>query len=665
MWKRKARKSKDEAVSPEPPEPDGRKSGQGQMLHPGAKAGQAEGNLPTVSQLSNNQLIRRLLGIAWRYRLGCLKIVGMQLMLVGLGLAGLTLFGLALDYLRHEALPDSTKMPRWPLGIEPPASWDPMRVVLLLSGCMLAVAAAYGFLRFRTIIGGARLSQKIIVSLRREVYDKLQRLSFRFFDQSTSGSIINRVTGDVQSVRMFIDGVVMQFVLVVLTLVVYVTYMLRTNAILTLVSLGTAPVMFLISRRFSKTVRPSYRRARELGDALILRLSENIQGMHVVKCFGRQAIENRRFQTANRRIKWQRRGIFHLTSMFIPSIEGMSSLNMSLLMLVGGYMVMTNENFTLGQGFVVFAGLLGGFSGQVNQLANITNTVQYSLTGAQRVFEVLDQPVEIQNPPKPVRLERAKGRVAFEGVTFGYRDLDPVLEEISFEVEPGQCVAVVGATGSGKSTLLSLIPRFYDPRPRKGRVLVDGRDVREYDLDDLRRNVGLVFQESFLFSNTVAANIAFGHPEATEAQIRKAAEIAAAADFIEELPDKYRTVIGEHGSNLSGGQRQRLAIARAILLEPPILLLDDATSAVDPETEHEILAAMDNAMQGRTTFVVAHRLSTLRRADLVIVLDQGRIIQRGTHEELMNEKGHYRRAASLQIADAESKRLLGVGEGAA
>ncbi|MCC7409615.1 MAG: ABC transporter ATP-binding protein [Phycisphaeraceae bacterium] len=587
----------------------------------------------------------------------------MQLMLVGLGLAGLTLFGLSLDYLRHQALPDSARAPRWPLGIEPPAGWDPMSVVLLLSGAMLAVAAAYACLRFSTIVAGARLSQKIIVSLRREVYDKLQRLSFRFFDQSTSGSIINRVTGDVQSVRMFIDGVVMQFVLVVLTLVVYVTYMLRTNAVLTLVSLGTAPVMFLLSRRFSKTVRPWYRRARELGDALILRLSENIQGMHVVKCFGRQAIENRRFQTANRRIKWQRRGIFHLTSMFIPSIEGMSSLNMCLLMLFGGYMVMTNEDFTLGQGYVVFAGLLSGFSSQVNQLANITNTVQYSLTGAQRVFEVLDQPVEIQNPPRPVHVERAEGRVAFEGVTFGYRDLDPVLEEIGFEAEPGQCVAVVGATGAGKSTLLSLIPRFYDPR--RGRVRIDGRDVREYDLDDLRRNVGLVFQESFLFSNTVAANIAFGHPEATEAQVRKAAEIAAAADFIEELPDKYQTVIGEHGSNLSGGQRQRLAIARAILLEPPILLLDDATSAVDPETEHEILAAMDRAMQGRTTFVVAHRLSTLRRADQVIVLDKGRIIQRGTHEELMNVKGHYRRAASLQVADAESKRLLGVGEGAA
>jgi ABC-type multidrug transport system fused ATPase/permease subunit len=226
-----------------------------------------------------------------------------------------------------------------------------------------------------------------------------------------------------------------------------------------------------------------------------------------------------------------------------------------------------------------------------------------------------------------------------------------VLDEIDFEAQPGQCIAVVGATGAGKSTLLSLIPRFYDAL--QGRVLIDGLDVRDLDLDQLRRNIGLVFQESFLFSNTVAANIAFGHPEATPQQIERAAKIAAAHEFIAALPQGYNTVIGEYGSNLSGGQRQRLAIARAILLEPPILILDDAMAAVDPETEHEIMIAMEQAMRGRTTFVVAHRLSTLRRADWILVLDEGRIVQSGTHEELMQQDGHYLDAAALQTDESD------------
>jgi ATP-binding cassette subfamily B protein len=239
--------------------------------------------------------------------------------------------------------------------------------------------------------------------------------------------------------------------------------------------------------------------------------------------------------------------------------------------------------------------------------------------------------------------------VRFERVDFGYRPDVPVLERIDLEAKPGQCVAVVGATGAGKSTLLSLIPRFYDATG--GRVLIDGVDVRQLDLDTLRRSVGLVFQESFLFSNTVAANIAFGHPNATREQIVRAAKIAAADDFIRELPNGYNTVIGEYGASLSGGQRQRLAIARAILLEPPILILDDALASIDPGTEHEILAAMEGAMRGRTTFVIAHRFSTLRRADQVLVLEEGRIVERGTHEQLMGREGHYLTSARIQ-ADA-------------
>ncbi len=619
----------------------------------------SQANAPASErEMSNLRLIGRLLGMTWRYRFGCLAIVSLHVLMYALALVGLTAFGIALDVFRHHVGQEPHPI-RWPFGLTPPADWPPMLVIGLLTAAMLSSAAIIACLQYVVTVIHARVAQNIVVQMRRRVYDKLQRLSFRFFDASSSASLINRVTGDVQAVRMFMDRVVVQVILVLVILVTNAVYMLNLHVKLTLWCLATVPVMAGASIIFSRVVRPRYREARKLSDHMILRLNENIQGMHVVKCFGRQKLETHKFQEANARVRDQQFSIFGLTSAFIPSIGALTHVNMAILLGYGGYLVMADPSFTLGGGLVVFSGLLGGFASQVNQIANITNIIQWSLTGAQRVFEVMDTPVEIATPAHARRLEHIRGQVVFENVGFTYKDGDePVLADISFRVEPGQCVAILGATGSGKSTLLSLIPRFYDPT--QGRVTLDGCDLREMDLDQLRRGIGLVFQESFLFSNTVAANIAFGYPEATRQQVEQAAKIAAADEFIRELAHGYDTVIGEHGYDLSGGQRQRLAIARALLLQPPILLMDDATSAVDPETEHEILQAMDNAMVGRTTFVVAHRLSTLRRADFIIVLDKGRIVQVGRHEELMNVRGQYRRAAKLQVADEESRRLLGV-----
>ena len=314
-----------------------------------------------------------------------------------------------------------------------------------------------------------------------------------------------------------------------------------------------------------------------------------------------------------------------------------------------------NVGITIGE-MLVFSGLLQQFSQQITSIATIADSIQQSLTSAQRVFEILDTPVEIESPPNPIKPHRLKGRVAFENVSFAYREGTTVLDNVSFVAEPGECVAILGATGSGKSTLLSLISRFYDPA--SGTVRIDGEDARNYDVNALRQRIGVVFQESFLFSTSVAANIAFGHPEATREQIEKAAEIAAAADFIRDLPHGFDTILAEAGNSLSGGQRQRLAIARAILLEPEILLLDDPTAAIDPETEEEILLAMDRAIQGRTTFLVAHRLSTLRRANRIIVLENGRIIETGTHEQLLRNRSVYALAADAQSPDARSLQLL-------
>lgn len=610
---------------------------------------------------SNARLVLRLFKMGWAYKLPALGVIGLQFILLAFALSGLGLTGLGIDVIRKGLDPKAAD-PAYPFGLDPPDGWSAMTIVWVIAGAVLGIAAVRFFLDKSSRIAKAVLVLRIIVDLRARVYDKMQRLSFSFFDANASGSIINRVTSDVQAVRMFIDGVLIEVLMLLISLVFFVGYMLSIHVWLTIWCLATTPVLWILTVMFSRQVKPAWRRNRELFDTAVLRLSENVQGVHVVKGFSRQPQEIEKFTDANAAVRDQKQWIFWRVTTFVPLIGFLPQINLVVLMVYGGHLYMTDPTFRIGSGFFVFAGLLQQFSSQVGSIAVIANSIQQSLTGAQRVFEVLDTPSSVESPPDAVALPRAEGRVELECVTFGYQPGEPAISQVSIVAEPGQTIAVLGATGAGKSTFLSMIPRFYDPQ--QGRVLIDGRDVRGYDLSDLRRNIGLVFQESFLFSNTVAANIAFGHPEATMEQIEKAAKIASAHGFITELENGYDTVLGEGGSNLSGGQRQRLAIARAILLEPAILLLDDPTAAIDPQTEHEILEAMNNAMQGRTTFVVAHRLSTLRRADKVVVMDKGRIVQIGTHKELMGAQGHYRHAASLQIADHESKRLLGMSTGA-
>ncbi len=606
---------------------------------------------------SNARLVLRLFKMGWSYRMPAVGVIGLQFVLLALALSGLGLTGLGIDVIR-KGLDPKVADPVFPFGVAPPGHWSAMQTVWVVAGAVLGIAAVRFFLDKTSRVAKAILVLRIIVDLRARVYNKMQRLSFSFFDANASGSIINRVTSDVQAVRMFVDGVLIEVLMLVISLFFFVGYMLSIHVWLTVWCLATTPLLWLLTWRFSRVVRPAYRTNRELFDTAVLRLSENVQGVHVVKGFSRQPEEIEKFRLANSAVRDQKRWIFWRVSTFVPLIGFLPQINLVVLMVYGGNLFMSDPGFRIGSGFFVFAGLLQQFSTQVGSIAVIANSVQQSLTGAQRVFEVLDAPAHVESPPNALPLPRARGEVCLECVTFGYQTGDPAVSGVNIQAKPGQTVAVLGATGAGKSTLLSLIPRFYDPQ--QGRVLIDGKDVRGYDLDDLRRNIGLVFQESFLFSNTVAANIAFGHPEATREQIERAAHIASAHGFIMELEHGYDTVLGEGGSNLSGGQRQRLAIARAVLLEPAILLLDDPTAAIDPQTEQEILDAMNSAMSGRTTFVVAHRLSTLRRADKVIVLEQGRVVQTGTHDELMDAHGHYRHAANLQTADHESKRLLGI-----
>jgi ATP-binding cassette subfamily B protein len=606
----------------------------------------------------NRVLVRRLFGLAWRYRLHCLQVLGIQLVLLTLGIGGLSFTGVGIDYIRHKL--DGTPLGANRLHLTLPEDWPPLKVLGLLAGLILSFALVRAVLNYVYAVSVNRLvQQKLVVDLRGEVYDKLQRLSFRFFDANSTGSIITRVTGDVQSVRMFVDQVLIQSVIMVISLTAYIIYMASLSPSLTIACLATTPILWFMSAAFSRKIQPAYAHNRTLVERMVQTLAESISGAAVTKGFGREAEARAKFNAANQACFDQQQDIFWRVSLFSPAVGFLTRVNMMVLLGYGGWLVV-HDRLPLGAGLVVFAGLLEQFSGQVNNVATIVNSVQQSLIGARRVFEILDAPVEVKSAPDALRRSKLLGAVRFEQASFAYDGAETVLHDVDLDVPPGRCVAILGATGSGKSVLMSLIPRFFDPTA--GRVLLDGVDVRRLDLDEVRRNIGIVFQESFLFSNTVAANIAFGHPGATREQVEKAAKIAAAHDFITALPQGYDTLLGEGAQTLSGGQRQRLAIARAVLLEPAIMLLDDPTAAIDSETEHEIFEALDRAIAGRTTFIVAHRLSTLRRADFIIVLEDGRIVQRGTHEELMKVPGPYLRVANLQLIDARELQQLKLRE---
>lgn len=599
------------------------------------------GEIATGSRTSSG-VLGRLIGIAWEYRSACLRLLGLQFLLTVLTVAILALTGAGIDLVRLAADPTAPT----PTNLD----WLPQGSTLAacgwLAGLILALAATRAVISYVYGVASVQfLHGQIVVGLRAKVYAQLQQLSFRYFDTHASGSIINRVTADAHSIRLFIEGVVLQVAIIVLTLGACAAYMFATDWRLTLACLAFLPLQVAFAIRFSRRVRPAYEENRERMDKLVLAFSETVQGVQTVKGLASEPRSLAAFAEKNEDVRKQKQQVIGEIATFWPVIDGINHLSLAVLLGYGGWRVMEGE-LALGSGLVAFAALLQQFSGQVATVATVVDNAQISMTGAKRIFEILDTEPGVASRPDARSPGRFLGRITFENVAFDYRERDTVLRDLSFVAEPGQRIAIAGATGSGKSALLSLIPRFYDPR--SGRVTLDGHDLRDLPLPELRRQVGMVFQDNFLFSNTVAANIAFGHPDASRERIERAAKIAKADTFIRELPEGYETLLGESGVNLSGGQRQRLAIARALLLEPTVLLLDDPTSAIDAETERDILEAMESAMEGRTTFIVAHRLATLRRADRILVLERGRLVQSGNHQELMALEGPYRRAILVQ-----------------
>lgn len=520
--------------------------------------------------------------------------------------------------------------------------------ILLAAGGLLAVAAFRGVFTFLQGYLSEKSSQGVAYDLRNDIYTKLQNLSFSYHDQAQTGQLMTRVTSDVEMVRQFIGQGFLQLMGALVMLAGSAAVLFAMNWRLALVSLTIIPCVFLVFFRFVRSVQPLFRLVQQRLGALNTVLQENIAGARVVKAFAREEHEIARFGAANELLLKQNIDVMRATSTTFPVIFFFGNVGTFLVMWYGGNEVI-GGTLSLGE-LVAFNSYLGFLMFPIFILGMIAATMTRAAASAQRVFEVLDAVSEVQDRPGATPLPAIQGRVAFEDVSFRYAGAEhDALSQVSFAAEPGQTVAVVGTTGSGKSTIINLIPRFYDVR--SGRVTIDGHDVRDVTLESLRSQIGIVLQETVLFSGTIRENIAYGAPEATQEQLERVAKIAQAHGFILEQPQGYDTRIGEGGVGLSGGQMQRIAIARALLLNPKVLILDDSTSSVDAETEYQIQRAMDKLMVGRTSFIVAQRISTVRNAGLILLLDGAQIVASGTHEELLESSDLYGEIVSSQLRD--------------
>lgn len=491
-------------------------------------------------------------------------------------------------------------------------------------------------------------SQNAAFDLRNDIFSKIQRLSFSYYDRTQTGQLMIRATDDVEKVRLFIAQGLIMTVQAFLLLIITLFILLATNWQLTLVILPVLPIALVVFMIFGAVSQPLFVEAQMKLSALNTVLQENLAGIKVVKAFVREKEEQERFARANTALFAQMMKIARTFSVLFPLIFVLANLGQVVILYFGGQQIISGviglgeyQSFTLYLMYVFFP---------LGQLGFIISLMAQAGASAGRIFEILDAESDVKNKPNALELPPIQGEVEFRNVTFRYFGSgDAVLSDVSFKAEPGQTIALLGATGSGKTTIINLIPRFYDVT--EGAVLIDGHDVRDVTLDSLRSQIGIVLQETNLFSGSIRDNIAFGRPDASMEQVVAAAKAAAAHDFITEFPEGYDTPVGERGATLSGGQKQRIAIARALLLNPKLLILDDSTSAVDFATERRIQQALDNLMQGRTSFVIAQRISTVQAADQILVLDKGKIVASGNHAYLMETSPIYAEIYNSQLVE--------------
>jgi len=588
--------------------------------------------------LQVSKTLRRLLGY-FRPFWGLLLAIAV-LVLAGtlLRLVGPYLTGVAVDQFID---PSNQPRPAWLEGFLAIARNDSraggltVTMLLLLGSYLLNWATTAGEFYLMMVVG-----QRVLLYMRTQIFQRIQALSLSFFDQREAGDLMSRLVNDTEVINQMLSGGITRLANMSLSLVGILVTMVGLNWRLALVSFAVLPVMFLATTVFSRWTRVAFRRTRRTIGQVSAELQENIAGVREVQAFARQGASGAEFEAvnaANRDANVQAQSIL---SAFSPTLDVLSTVALAIVAGYGGYLALAFTPPLVSVGIIVaFLLYVRRFYEPIQALAGLYAQLQSALAGAERIFELIDTRPEIADAPDAVPLPPVQGRVEYDRVTFSYNAGEPVLQDVSLTAEPGQTVALVGPTGVGKTTLVSLLTRFYDVK--EGAIRIDGHDVRSVTQDSLRRQMGIVLQDTFLFSGTVMENVRYGRLDASDEEVVAAAKLANADQFIARLPEGYQTQLGERGHNLSQGQRQLIAIARAVLSNPRILVLDEATSSVDTRTEQLIQRALDDLLKGRTSFVIAHRLSTIRNADQVLVLDQGHIVEQGTHEELLAAGGVY------------------------
>jgi len=515
---------------------------------------------------------------------------------------------------------------------------------IILGSSTLRGITGYGNRYFTQVI-----SQRVAYDLRNHLYDHLQGLSFAYFDKAQTGQLMSRATVDIEAVRAFISMGLLQ-ILQTAFLTIGISYLLISlDWRLALMTLAFVPLMAYRAVLTSRRLRPVWLKVQRLIASLGTTLQESLSGVRIVKSFAQEKSEDKKFADDSRRLYDVQIDAAKIVAFNTPLMVFLIGAPTALVLWYGGRQVIAG-NLTIG-GVVQFIMYLGMLAMPIRALGMVTNMYSRSMSAGERILEILDTTSQVKDKPDALVLDKLKGQVAFEDVSFSYAENAPALHSINFSVQPGQLVALVGASGSGKSTIINLILRFYDVSG--GRITMDGIDIRDISLASLRKNIGTAQQDVFLFSTTIRNNIAYGMPDATLEQITAAAKAAQIHDFIMSLPDGYETWVGERGHTLSGGEKQRVTIARAILKNPSILILDEITSSVDAETERLIRRAVDELIRGRTTFIISHRLPIITNADLILVIKDGQIVERGKHQELMAGNTLYRQTYLSQLASAQ------------
>ncbi len=525
-------------------------------------------------------------------------------------------------------------------------------VLLVFALSLIAISVLTGTLNFLQRYISTLISQKGSFELRSDMYNSLLEQSFSFYDNQRTGQLMARATGDINMLSRFFNMGIRMFVSSILLLIMVIYALLSLNVELALVSIVVLPFILQATRGYSQRIGPLWRAVREQNGVITSVLQENLSGIRVVRGFNRETYEEEKFYVECEKYFDTNVNMAGIRAFFMPLASFLSSLGMVIIVWYGGGQVIRGA-LSLGS-MVAFYFYLAKLRGPIRRIGFITSMFVRASTAAERVFEIIDAKVDIHDSEDVSSIDEIEGRIKFEDVWFSYDGENMVLKDIDLDVNPGETIAILGATGSGKSSIINLIPRFYDVT--RGSIRLDGTDIRDLKIKSLREQIGIVRQDPFIFSTTLRENIAYGVRNASLEDIVEASKQARIHDFIDSLPEGYDTRVGERGVTLSGGQKQRVAIARALLKDPKILILDDSTSSVDTQTEYEIQQALDELLKDRTTFIITQRLSSIKNADYIIVLEDGSIIEEGRHEELMQLKGTYRTLYETQLSDVEERR---------